>query len=73
MKLIHKEFSCSLDSRLSDFHIVLSRDTPDITSVLRELGSRALVQGDRVQPDAAAAEGPLTVDACSVTLAVRAE
>ena len=35
--------------------------------------SRALVQGDRVQPDAETAEGPLTVEPCSVTLAVRAE
>ena len=35
--------------------------------------SRALVQGDRVQPDAVPENGPLTVDACSVTFAVRAE
>ena len=35
--------------------------------------SRALVQGDRVQPDAAPENGPLTVEPCSVTLAVRAE
>ena len=35
--------------------------------------SRALVQGDRVQPDAAPVSGPLTVEPCSVTLAVRAD
>ena len=35
--------------------------------------SRTLVRGDQVQPDAEIENGPLTVEPCSVTLAVRAE
>ena len=35
--------------------------------------SRALVRGDQVHPGAAIENGPLSVEPCSVTLAVRAE
>ena len=35
--------------------------------------SRVMVQGDKVLPDAAAQDGPLTVEPCSVTLAARAD
>ena len=34
---------------------------------------RVMVQGDQVLPEAAAQDGPIPVDPCSVTLAVRAD